>query len=67
MFVNKTVMNTVPRTCVINNFSIDEFVEIFYKEELQKAHQKKFRAEKAIKKCDTLYVIWKGYNKLQLD
>ena len=31
------------------------------KKELQKTNQKEFRTEKVLKKCDKLYVKWKGY------
>ena len=35
----------------------------FYEKELQKTNQKEFRIEKVIKrKCDKLYVKWKGYD-----
>ena len=35
----------------------------FYEKELQKTSQKKYRIEKVIKrKCDKLYVKWRGYD-----
>ena len=62
--VIKKVKNSVPWTYVINDFIWEEINGTFYKNELQKANQKKFRTENIIKrKCDKLYVKWKGYNK----
>ena len=41
----------------------EEITESFYKKELQKTNQKKFRIEKVLKrKGDKLYVKWKGYD-----
>ena len=41
----------------------EEITGSFYEKELQKTSQKKFRIEKVLKrKCDKLYVKWKGYN-----
>ena len=51
----KKVKNTVPWTCLINDLNGEEIVGTFYKKE--------FRIKKLIKrKCDKLYVKWKGYN-----
>ena len=64
-FVIKEVKNTVPRTYVINDLKREEIIEKFYEKELQKTNQDKFRIEKVIKrKCDKLYVKWKGYDNL---
>ena len=42
----------------------DEPVDVtFYEQQLKQNNQQEFRIEKAIKrKCDKLYVKWKGYN-----
>ena len=41
----------------------EEITESFYEKELQKISQKEFRIEKVFKrKCDKLYVKWKGYD-----
>ena len=57
----KKVKNIVPWTYVISDLKGEEFVETFYKKELQKTNQKEFRVEKVIKrKSDKLYVKWKG-------
>ena len=43
----------------------EEIVGTFYEKELQKANQMKFRIQKVIKrKCNKLYVKWKGYDYL---
>ena len=53
----------MPWTYVISDLKGEEFVETFYKKELQKTNQKEFRVEKVIKrKGDKLYVKWKGYD-----
>ena len=47
----------------INNLNGEEIIGSFYEKELQKINQKEFRIEKVIKrKCDNLYVKWRGYN-----
>ena len=62
-FVIKKVKNTVPWTYVINDLNNEEIIGSFYEKELQKTNQKKFRIEKILKrKCDKLYVKWKGYD-----
>ena len=59
----KKVRKTVPWTCVIRDFNVEEIVGTFYEKEWQKTNQKQFRAEKVIKrKGDTLHVKWKSYN-----
>ena len=59
----KKSKNTVPWTYVINDLNGAEIIETFYKKELQKIDQKKFRTEKVIKrKGGKLYVKWKGYD-----
>ena len=61
VFVIKKVKNTVPWTYVINDLNGDEIIRTFYEKELQKANQQEFRIKKVIKrKCDKLYVKWKG-------
>ena len=63
VFVTKKVNNTVPWTNVISDLKGGEIVRTFYKKELQKRIQKKFRVEKVIKrKGDKLYLKWKGYD-----
>ena len=63
VFVIKKVKNTVPWTYVINDLNGDEINGTFYEKELQKANQQEFRIKKVIKrKCDKLYVKWKGYD-----
>ena len=40
----------------------------FYEKELQKTNQKELRTGKVIKrKCDKLYVKWKGYDNRLID
>ena len=57
------VKNTVPWTYVISGINGNKIVGLFYEKILQKTNQKKFSAEKVIKrKGDKLYVKWKGYN-----
>ena len=59
----KKVKNPVPWTYVINNLNGKEIAGNFYEKELQKINQKEFRIKKLMKKkCDKLYVKWKGYN-----
>ena len=61
----KKVKNPVPWTYVINNLNGEEIAGNFYEKELQKINQKEFRIKKLMKKkCDKLYVKWKGYNNL---
>ena len=63
IFVVKKVKKTVPWTYVINDLNGEETIGTFYEKELQKTNQKEFRIEKVIKrKCDKLYVKWKGYD-----
>ena len=48
---------------MINDLNSEEIIGTFYEEELQKTNQQEFRIEKSIKrKCDKLYVKWKGYD-----
>ena len=59
----KKVKNPVPLTYVINNLNGEEIAGNFYEKELQKINQKEFRIKTLMKKkCDKLYVKWKGYN-----
>ena len=47
----------------INDLNGEEIIGSFYEKELQKINQKEFRIEKVLKrKCDNLYVKWRGYN-----
>ena len=63
VFVVNKVKNTVPWAYMINDLNGEEMNSSFYEKELQKADQKEFRIEKAIKrKGNKLYVKWKGYN-----
>ena len=63
VFVIKKVKNTVPWTNVISDLKDEEIIGIFYEIEPQKINQQEFRIEKLIKrKCDKLYVKWKGDN-----
>ena len=63
IFVIKEIKNTVPWTYVINDLNGEEIIGTFYEKELQKINQQEFRIEKVIKKkCDKLYVKWKGYD-----
>ena len=62
-FVVSKVKNTVPWTYVISDFNGEPIFGSFYKNELQKTSQEKFRIEKRLeKKGDKLFVRWKGYN-----
>ena len=55
----KKVKNKVPWTYVINDLNSKEIAEKFY----ERTNEKEFRVEKVIKrKCDKLYVKWKGYD-----
>ena len=63
VFVISKIKNTVPLTYVVCNLNGEEITGTFYKKELQKGNQKKFRIKKVIKrKGDKLFVKWKGYN-----
>ena len=63
VFVIKKVKSTVPWIYGINDLNREDIIGAFYEKELQKTNQQKFRIEKVIKKkCDKLYVIWKGYD-----
>ena len=53
----------MPWTYVINTLNGEEIAGNFYEKELQKINQKEFRIKTLMKKkCDKLYVKWKGYN-----
>ena len=39
----KRIKSTVPWTCVISDIKGEEIVETFYRKELKKTNQKKFR------------------------
>lgn len=63
VFVIKEIKHFVLYTYVISDLNGDKIVGTFYVKELQKARQKEFRIDKAIKiKGDKLYVKWKGYD-----
>ena len=63
VFVVNKIKDTVPGTYVINDLNSEEITGSFYKKELQKTSQEKFRIEKVLKrKGDKLYVKWKGYD-----
>ena len=60
IFVVSKIENTVPWTYVIKDLNDEEIIGTFYGNRLQKTN-KKIRIEKVIKrKCDKLYVKWKG-------
>ena len=64
----KEIKNTVPWTYVINDLNGEQIIGTFYEKELQKANQKEFRIEKAIKKKgNKLYVKLKGYYNCWID
>ena len=61
-FVVSKIKNTVPWTYAISDLNDEPITGGFYKKELQKTNQKKFKIEKEIKrKGDKLYVKSKGY------
>ena len=63
IFVISTIENAVPWTYVINDLNGEEIIGTFYEKELQGTNQQEFRTEKVIKrKCEKLYVKWKGYD-----
>ena len=63
IFVASKIKNTVSWTYAINDLNGEQFISTFYEKDLQATNQKKFRIEKILKrKCDKLYVKWKGYN-----
>ena len=62
VFVVNKIKNTVLWIYVVNNLNGEELTRSFYKKELQKTSQEKFKMEKVLKrKGDKLYVKWKGY------
>ena len=62
-FVVSKIRNTVTWTYVSNDLSGENIIGTFYESELQKTNQQEFRIEKVIrKKCDKLYLKWKGYD-----
>ena len=63
VFVIEKVKNTFLCTYVISGTNAEEIVGTFYKKELRKTNQKKFRIEKVVKrKGNKLYVKWKCSN-----
>ena len=65
VFVIKKIRNTVPWTYVINHLNGEEITGTLYEKELQKIDQQECRIEQVIKKkCNKLYVKWKGCDNL---
>ena len=63
VFVVSKIKNTVPWTYVVSDLNSEEITGSFYKKELQKTSQEKFRIEKVLeRKDDKLLVKWKGYD-----
>ena len=63
IFVIKKVKTIVTWAYVINDLNGEEIIGTFYKKELQKTNQQKFRIENVLKrKGDKLYVKWKSYD-----
>ena len=63
VFVIKKIKNTVPWTYVIDDLNGEEITGTSYEKELKKIDQQEFRIENVIKKkCDKLFVKWKGYD-----
>ena len=63
VFVVSKIKNTVPWTYVVSDLNGEEIAGSFYKKELQRNSQEKFRIEKVLKrKGDKLYVKWKWYD-----
>ena len=63
VYVVSKIKNTAPWTYVVSDLSGEKIPVSFYKKELQKASQEKFRIEKVFKtKDDKLFVKWKGYD-----
>ena len=63
VFIIIKTKDTVPWRYMISDLNAEPITGSFYKKELQKPNQKKFRIEKVNKrKGDQLYVKWKGYN-----
>ena len=62
VFVVSKIKNTVPLTYVISDLNGEPIFRSFYKKELQKTNQEKFRTEKGLKrKGDKLHIKWNGY------
>ena len=63
VFVVSTIKDTVPWTYAISDLNGELITGSFYEKELQKTTQEKFRIKKMLKrKCNKLYVKWKGYD-----
>ena len=63
IFVVSKIKDTVPWTYVISDLNGEKIAGSFYEKELQKTTQEKFRIKKMLKrKCNKLYVKWKGYD-----
>ena len=63
VFVVSGIKNAALWTYAINDLNGKKITESFYEKELQKTCQENLRIQKVHKrKCDKLYVKWKGYN-----
>ena len=61
VFAISKIKNTVPWTYVVSDLNGELITGSFYKKELQKTSQEKFRIEKGLRrKGHKLYVKWKG-------
>ena len=59
----KKVKNTMLYTYAISDLKGEKIIGTFYKKELEKTNQRKFRVKKVIKrKGDKLCVKWESYN-----
>ena len=57
------IKNTVRWTYFINEINGEEVIGTFYRKKLQKTNQEEFTIKKIIiRKGNTLYAKWKGYN-----
>ena len=63
VFIVSKIKDTVPWNYSVSDLNGEEITGSSYEKELQKTSQEKFRIEKILKrKCDKLYVKWKGYD-----
>ena len=63
VLVVSKIKNTLPWTYVMTDMNGESITGRFYKKELQKASEEKFRIEKVLKrKVYKIYVNWKGYD-----
>ena len=62
-FIVSKIKNTVPRTYAISDLNGELIAGSFYEKELQRLVKKNWEYKKVLKrKCDRLYVKWKGYD-----